>query len=231
MRTKQMLTTCLFGVLCGVALGPVAPAADLARGDVEIQIRFAEGKEYGTIDVQALVPAPPRAVWQLYTRVNSWRLWMPMVIDAFFYSAQAAAAIPQDVEKDERVFGDLRRRYPGTAVAPGGHGVETRVAYESYDLPWPIANNWAVHRYTYDARRADHGTFEARWVKVYERNPVGSAGLFRVEPFPGQPDATLLTYQFRTKAKSGLTLALFRMGVRRSIDRFVAALRAEVAKP
>lgn len=205
----------------------------LKNGEIKTNIAFQKDKEYGSINVEAMVSADPGLVFEVFTDINSWRVWMPLLIDAFFYSPAAMQNIPGDpqkVDKDENFFAQIKKNFPGVSPKPDPQGVSSRIAYESYDFPWPISNDWAVHKYRFDASKYNEKKYSAKWFKVYEKNKIGSAGSWSAEPFPGVDGATLMKYSFRTKAKKGIALVLFKVGVKKSISNLVKALRSETEK-
>lgn len=201
----------------------------LEEGGIQIHLDFPADATVGSIHVTAKVEALPAMVWSTMVDINHWDQWMPLVKESWFYSAAAVQAIPEDVTKDAKIFSDLRAKYPGRQGAPSANGKSARVAYEYYDLPWPIKNVWLVRHYQFDASHAGAQSYRATWRKSYDRKIHDSEGYWNIEPFPGAPGATLMTYHFSVKPKHGLALALFKTGVQRTVRRLIIAVRKETA--
>ncbi len=219
----------IFGTLCALLLcGPVF-ADNVANGDIDITLAFPGDDVPGTVRVHAMIDADPEKVWALVTNINDWKGWMPMVMEAHFYSDEFVKALPASVNKDEALFKKLETQFPGHNVAPPLEGTSTRVAFESYDLPWPIANNWSVRRYQYDNSQAATHRYLVSFRKIYERDIKGQEGTWTFEPMPAKSGATLLTYELRTKPQHGFALTLFKIGVKHTVEHMIAAIRKHVA--
>jgi hypothetical protein len=220
----SFLTACLLVVMVpGEAL---AKAKTLDQGAVHKRLAFSKAEAFGTVHVQAVINAPSSRVWNLFANLNGWRGWMPLVMEAYFFSDGAARAIPKVVTKDRALFDRLRQQHPGKASVPAGKGRSSRVSFEAFDLPWPIKNEWVVNRYTFDASKANTGRYRVTWHKVWFTQ---QGGYWTLEPFRNDPKRTLLTYHFNVRAKRGLTLVLFKMGVKRTINRMIKAMRKRTA--
>ncbi len=207
-----------------------APTVSANEPDMSLALNFPKEEEQGTVHVEATIRATPEVVWSILTNANRWRQWMPMVMESYFYSGQAAQAIPQQITKDRAFFDQLRTQHPGTATPPPPQGVQSRVTFEAYDLPWPIKNEWVVRRYRYDAARAREHYYRVGWKRVWNQD-VPEEGYWELRPHPEHAGATHFTYHFRVKAKRGVALALFKGGVKRSINHFIRAIREQAGNP
>lgn len=215
-----------FAAIC-VMLGLFRPAS-AGESEMTTSISFPKAEEYGTVHVEATIHASPEVVWEILTDMNQWRSWMPMVKASYFYSAPAVAAIPANVSKDQALFDRIHQEHPGSESAPPAKGVTRRTTFESYNLPWPIKDEWVVRHYTYDATLARDHRYRASWRKVWGDLPED--GHWFITPHPINADAAYFIYHFRVKAKRGVALALFSAGIKHSVKKFIKAIRAEAAK-
>ena len=227
MIRKIAITTCAV-LLVSLSLAPVVHAKQtpLKDGGIHIKIVFPTEAIHGSIHVEAMIPAMPEVIWSALVDVNRWRTWVPMVIEAFFYSPKAKKAIPADAKKEQEFFKGLKQKYPGTASTPPMNGKARRATYEFYNLPWPIKDEWVVRKYLFDASKAGERKYKATWEKVWDTSP-GKEGYWTLEPFEGDANKTLLIYHFRTKSKIGIKQQLFRVGVKGAVERFIRAIRKE----
>jgi len=201
---------------------------ELMKGKVVKQLSFPEDAEFGTVHIQAVIDVPPQTVWKMLVHLEEWGQWMPSLTEGWFYSKEAMQHLPDPFPKDRNLSLELRKKYPGAegAVNPFFVGEEVRMAYENYDLLWPIRNEWVVRKYFYDSREAGLNKFKASWAQVFNRNQK-TEGYWLLEPFQNDPARTLLTYHYWVRAKAGLSRVVFKWGVQLFINRMMDHLKNE----
>lgn len=207
---------------------PVVQAAP--ANDPQIAINFPKAEALGTIDVTIHIMAPPKIVWEVLTETARWSQWMPYAARVQYLSEAAAQALPPVMKKDLPFFESLLQVHPHAAPPPSAMGKSHRVAYESYDLPWPIKNDWVVRKYRFDAQRAAAHYFSASWDKVYDPEEPGSDGYWFIEPADEGATASTFRYHLRVKAKRGLALAMFQIGVKKILKTQIRAVRTEAER-
>lgn len=209
-------------IMCVMSVGLVHAAEE----PTSIRVDFPSDVPRGTIHVEALVDVLPEVVWAVVIDMNRWHTWMPLVEKAKYYSDAAVAKIPAKVGKDADVFDPLLAM--GTNSTPSPVGKQSRVAYSYYNLPWPIADQWTVEKYHFDATNAGKHEYKVRYYKIYEKNPKKFSGYWKIEPYPGRPGASKLTYHNYMRTKTGFAGKLFRIATKRTVEKMITALRREV---
>ena len=202
-------------------------AASLAPGLLTQTLDFPKEEGYGTIHVEAQLKASPEAVWHVLVRPQHWSRWMPMLSRSWFYSDEAIRAIPPQVPKKKKLFEELYEQFPEPAVVrieqdPAWEGI----AFEEYNIPWPIQDEWVVRRYQFDSRKKGEGVYKAQWGKIFDGSRE-IEGYWHIEPSLTLAGGTHFVYHYRVKAKTGVAMVLFKWAVRRTIDKMVHAIEKE----
>lgn len=93
------------------------------------------------------------------------------------------------------------------------------------EMPFPLSNLWAVTRATHT--KLAGGGLERRWTLVegtYTRN----TGAWRAEPFRGDPQRTLLSYELDVNPNMNVPDAIIRSAQTGSLPKVFAAVRERV---
>jgi hypothetical protein len=147
-----------------------------------------------------------------------------MTSQAGILSEEAASKItPQNaVDKEEVLI--INAKYPAATQAKTEKNTWQCIAYEDFNLPWPLKNQWQVKRYTFedsqDMRRAV-------WRKVATVDNKDD-GFWEITPW--KDGATHLRYYYRVKAKRSVPDPIFRTAVSFTVNSMIKALRREAKR-
>jgi len=193
--------------------------------DVTIQEPVSAGEpSWAYVRVQTIIDTSPKAVWAALTDMGRWPKWLPMSQKAGFLSPEAAALITPEVAADERRVEEIDRQHPDSTNPANYSGHWQRMAYEYYNLPWPIKNEWVVRTYTYDETAEKN---RASWRKM-DSKTQDDDGYWEVSP---RPDGkTMLKYYYRVKAKESVPKPVFRTAVTMTVNAMIKALRHEAER-
>lgn len=196
----------------------------LDQGGIVKKIDIPEGQQWAFVDVTAVVDSKPATVWGMLKDMSKWPKWLPMSRKVGFLSPEAAALITPEIAADEAKTMAIDKAHPATQNQPDFSGHWQRTAYEYYDLPWPIKNEWVVRRYTYDETPEKD---RAAWKKLDSKLEEDD-GYWDVSP---RPDGkTLLKYHYRVKAKESVPRPIFKAAVSLTVNSMIKALRHEAGR-
>jgi len=176
------------------------------------------------VTVEAIIDAPPKAVWDTLKDIEGWPRWLPMSEEAHFVSKAAEAKITEDVAKDRDKVIAIDREHPNGEHGNNGKGKWQRVALETYDLPWPLDNQWIVRRYTYNEKSE---TMKASWRKV-DGTSTEDDGYWEVKSW--KDGRTDLKYYYVARVKGGAPKPLFKAAINLTVNSMIKALRRESKK-
>ena len=194
-------------------------------GGIVKEIEIPEGQPWAHVRVQAVINASPAAVWPILVDIERWPKWMPMAKRMRILSPEAAALVTPENFKDRDAVIAIELAHPRVADATPPSGHWQRTIAEEYDLPFPLKNEWTVRRYTYDEQG---DTDKAAWRKVDGRTEDVDDGSWEISPW--RDGRTLLTYDYRVKAKEGVPRPIFKAAVSLTVNSMMKALRFEAAR-
>lgn len=202
------------------------PTADerLDTGSIIKEIKIPEGQLYADVLVNAVIDSPPKAVWAALIDIGGWPKWLPMNRKAWFFSPAAEKLITDEISHDKAKVLAINAENPPTSDVAEQHGHWEHVAYEEYDLPWPIKNEWVVRRYKYDEAT---DLFRASWKRVDSKRD-GDDGYWEVRPW--KDGRTHITYYYSVKAKESVPEIVFKTAVSMTVNSMIKALRHESVK-
>lgn len=209
------------------AVSSARPGVDerLNQGAIIRDITIPDGQEWAFVRVRAVIDAPPRAVWETLSDIEHWPSWLPMNRKALFLAADADGLMTREIAHDRAQTMALFLAHPNRAGAQHAASRWDRLAYEEYDLPWPLKNEWVVRRYTFDEQAEQN---RASWKKVDSSDDLED-GHWEVSPWKDGGKAHL-RYYYRVKAKEGVPHPVFTTAVAFTVNSMIKALRHEVAK-
>ncbi|MFH1830175.1 MAG: SRPBCC family protein [Pseudomonadota bacterium] len=196
----------------------------LNAGGIITEISIPEAGTLAHVNVQAIINSPPIAVWQALKDIEGWPGWLPMSKTARFLSEAAESRITAEIAKNRDEVVAIDTQYPNDDHGNGGAGHWQRLAYEEYDLPWPIKNEWVVRRYTYDE---GEDKSRASWRKV-DGSSTDDDGFWEVGAW--KDGKTYLRYYYRVKVKKGAPEPLFKAAVSLTVNSMIKALRREAKR-
>ncbi len=196
----------------------------LDAGYILKEITVPQGEDRALVLVNTVIDASPGSVWDALVDIGSWPRWLPMTKDAAFLSEEAAAMVTPEIAKERGKVLEIRDRFPLKEGPSGWRDHWVRVAYEEYDLPWPIRNEWVVRRYTYDI----HKDFaRASWKRI-DSTRESNDGYWDVKVW--KDGRTYLTYCYRVKPKENVPEAVFKTAVSMTVNSMIKALRHEAQR-
>jgi len=208
------------------ALSQARPDYDekMDQGHIFKEITIPEGSDRANVLVNAVINSPPEVVWAALIDINRWPKWLPMNRVAYFVSPEAEKLITPEAAKDHAKVLEINKQNPPAKETTKFSGHWEHTAYEEYDLPWPLKNEWVVRRYQYD-EGAD--IRKASWKRVDSTRDEDD-GSWEVRPW--KDGHTHLTYLYRVKAKEGVPQVIFKTAVSMTVNSMIKALRHESAR-
>jgi len=194
------------------------------QGHIFKEITIPEGSDRAKVLVNAVINSPPEAVWAALIDIGSWPKWLPMNRVAYFLSPEAEKLITPDLAKDHDKVLEINKQSPPAKETSQYSGHWERMAYEEYDLPWPLKNEWVVRRYKYD-ESAD--LRKASWKRVDSKRNDDD-GSWEVKPW--KDGRTRLIYLYYVKAKKGVPQPIFKTAVSLTVNSMIKALRHEASR-
>ncbi len=196
----------------------------LNAGYIIKDIKIPEGSDRADVTVNTVIDSPPKAVWAALVDINGWPRWLPMTMKAAFLSDEAARLITPEVAKDKAKVLEINDLNPPQRVGENQAGHWQRTAYEEYNLPWPIKNEWVVRKYNYDE---EPDLFRASWRRI-DSTRSENDGYWEVRPW--SDGRTYLTYCYRVKPKENVPELVFKTAVSMTVNSMIKALRHESAR-
>jgi ribosome-associated toxin RatA of RatAB toxin-antitoxin module len=176
------------------------------------------------VTVRAIVEAPPKVVWDTLKDIENWPDWLPMSKEAHFVSKEAEAKIDEATAKDREKVVEIDRALPNGEKGNAGSGHWQRVALETYDLPWPLEDQWIIRRYTYDE--------SPERMKASFRKIDGSSkeddGFWEISKW--KDGKTHLKYYYIARVKGDAPKPLFKTAITLTVNSMIKALRREAKK-
>jgi len=213
-------------MLCApfVVFGGMNKDQQLDAGYVLKNITIPEFSDRASVVVNTVIDSSPKAVWDALADIDHWPRWLPMTKRAGFLSDEAAKLVTPENAKDREKVMEIKNRYPGNEVNEDWSDHWTRVAYEEYDLPWPIKNEWVVRRYTYD----HHKDFSrASWKRIDSKREEDD-GSWEVSVW--KDGRTHLIYNYKVKPKENVPEVVFKTAVSMTVNSMIKALRHEARR-
>jgi hypothetical protein len=200
------------------------PEERLDTGGVIKDITIPGESNMAHVTVRAVIDASPAVVWNTLKDIASWPRWLPMSKEAHLLSREAEPLITTDIAASQQKVVAIDKAHPNQEAGNPGSGTWQRLAYEEYDLPWPIDNEWVVRRYTYAEGME---TKKASWRKIVSEN-AGNDGYWEVSPW--KDGKTHLKYFYIVKVKGHAPEPLFKGAISLTVNSMIKALRKEVKK-
>lgn len=192
-------------------------------GGIVTDIRIPKEERWAYVYVQAVIESNPETVWSTLADVDNWPSWLPMTRKAWFVSSEAASKITPEVAKNREDVLKINDENPPTAIRKNEEHSWQRVAYEEYDLPWPLKNEWVVRRYTFND---EEKIKRATWRKIAATDDKDD-GYWEIRSWKN--GNTHLTYYYRI-TKKDVPDPLFKTAVSLTVNSMIKALRRESAK-
>lgn len=177
-------------------------------------------------EMEGVIQAPPKVVWRLFLQANEWNKYrLPQLMDSRAVSEEITqkAVSLKKVEEFYKLLGDqvfdpVKDQKSGTAW--------TNYSFQYYDLPWPVSNKWMILKNLNDEREGSKSLYVCKWEKVAGNLKI-LTGEFRLEPFEGDPNKTLMFYRVETDPGSGVPKFLLKWGVKKSLPTAMKVIRRE----
>jgi hypothetical protein len=195
----------------------------LDAGGIVKDIKIPKEEQWAYVYVQAVIKSKPETVWLTLADIDSWPSWLPMTRRAWFLSPEASSKITPEAAKNRDDILEINSEHPPGAAVENKTGRWQRVAYEEYDLPWPLKNEWVVRRYDFND---ENGLKRAAWRKITSTDGRDD-GYWEIKNW--KDGKTHLTYYYRIKKKN-VPDSLFRTAVSFTVNSMIKALRHESAK-
>lgn len=200
------------------------PEERLDNGGILRDIIIPGDEMTAYVTVRAIVEAPPEVVWDTLKDIENWPKWLPMSKEAHFVSKEAEAKIDEATAKDREKVMEIDRTLPNGEKGNAGSGRWQRVALETYDLPWPLQDQWIIRRYTYDE--------SPERMKASFRKIDGSSneddGFWEISNW--KDGKTHLKYYYIARVKGAAPKPLFKAAITLTVNSMVKALRREAKK-
>lgn len=218
--------TILIITLIGNAAHSRLPTAEerLEVGGIVRDIIIPGDDMIAYVTVRAVIDAPPKVVWDTLKDIEGWPSWLPMSKEAHFVSKEAEAKITEDVAKDREKVVEIDRAHPNSERGNGGSGRWQRIALETYDLPWPLDDQWIIRRYTYDEGPEK---MKASWRKI-DGSSQEDDGYWEIKAW--KDGKTDLKYYYIARVKGEAPKPLFKAAITLTVNSMIKALRREVLK-
>jgi len=221
---RSVTLTILLLIVPAFAQGGIDADQKLDSGYILKDINIPAGSDRANVHVNTVINSSPKSVWAALVDIGSWPRWLPMTKTAEFLSDGAAKLVTPDIAKDRAKVLEISSRYPLGKSSDTGAGHWQRVAYEEYDLPWPIKNEWVVRRYNYNE---ENDLFRASWRRI-DSTRSEDDGFWEVRPWKN--GRTYLTYCYRVKPKENVPEIVFKTAVSMTVNSMIKALRHEAAR-
>lgn len=220
------LSMICIAVIAGSAAHAKLPTPEqrLDSGGILKDITIPGDSNMAHVTVRAIIDAPPAVVWGALKDIARWPNWLPMSKEAHFLSKEAEPLITTDVAVSQEKVIAIDRAHPNQESGNDGKGSWQRLAYEEYDLPWPIQNEWVVRRYSYHEGAEVQ---KASWRKLVSEN-AQEDGYWEVSGW--KDGKTHLKYYYVVKVKGHAPEPLFKAAVSLTVNSMIKALRKEVKK-
>jgi len=200
------------------------PEERLENGGIIKDINIPGEEMTAYVTVHAIVDAPPKAVWDALKDIEGWPRWLPMSKEAHFVSREAEAKITEEVAKHREQVVEIDRAHPNGEKGNDGSGTWQRVALETYDLPWPLEDQWIIRRYTYDEGEE---RMKASWRKV-DGSSQGDDGYWEIKGW--KDGKTDLKYYYIARVKGDAPKPLFKAAINLTVNSMIKALRREAKR-
>lgn len=195
----------------------------LKNGAIIKNITIPANENWAYVNVEAIIDAPIGSVWAKLKDIPRWPKWLPMSEEADFLSREAAEKITPEMAGDKEQIISLGENFPASRDENAQSGHWQRMAYEYYNLPWPIKNEWVVRDYTYDESET---LCRASWRRV-DSNDAREDGHWELKPWGENGEKTDLRYYYRVKPKEGFPHPIFKAAVSLTVSSMIKAIRRE----
>lgn len=179
---------------------------------------------YAHVRAEAVIDCPPQVVWDTLADIGQWYKWLPMTHRAGILSPEAAAKVTPAIVPDKEKIMTLDAKFPATAAPREEKRQWSAMAYEDFDLPWPIKNQWSVKYYFFDD---GENMKRAVWRKVNSIDGKDD-GFWEITPW--KTKRTHLRYYYRVKAKRNVPGPVFTTAVSFTVNSMIKALRREAKR-
>lgn len=213
----------LFFLLCPIASSAGLPTVEerLNIGGIVKEVDIPNEGLWAYVVAEAIIESPPKVVWATLADIDHWNRWLPMTHQAGILSEEAASKITSQnaVNKDEVLA--INAQYPAAADTKTEKNSWECIAYEDFNLPWPLKNQWQVKRYVFED---SENMKKAVWRKVATVDNKDD-GFWEITPW--KDGKTHLRYYYRVKAKRHIPNPVFKTAVSFTINSMIKALRRE----
>jgi len=197
----------------------------LEMGGIVTKIDMPPESKFAYVSVWALIDAKPGVVWNTLKDIDNWPNWLPMNEKAFFVSAEAEKLITVQIARVRTKVEEINTQHPPDEDTPSPDGKWKRMAYESYNMPWPLKNEWVIRHYSFDETE---NPFVATWRKVAADDDKDD-GFWKVKGWTDDKH-THLEYYYRVKRKEGVPDVLFSGAIKLTVNSMIKSLRREAKK-
>ncbi len=209
------------------ALEGTSDVERLRKGEV-----LAEGSYVGRDVVgrmRGVIDAAPSLVWEIFIEADRWLDYrMPTLIDSRIVPEEVArkSADSKSVRDFYKVLGS--QVFPVEPIRKKG-GEWEHLAFQYYDVPWPVRNRWMILRTRDNETKAKRGNFRAVWSRA-AGNINTIEGYFLLTPFEGNRQKTLLEYYVKTDPGAHVPRFMIRWGVELIMPEVIKAIRREATR-
>jgi hypothetical protein len=180
-------------------------------------------------EMEGVIEAPPKILWRLFVQANDWKNYrLPELADSRAVSDEVAREA-QSFNKVEEFYKLLDGRTFDPMDGQKPNSVWTNYTFQYYDLPWPVSNKWVVLKNVNDETQSSKGIYRCSWEKS-AGNVKTLSGDFRLEPFEGNSNRTLMHYRVETDPGASVPKFLMKWGVKNSLPQAMFVIRRESAK-
>jgi ribosome-associated toxin RatA of RatAB toxin-antitoxin module len=200
----------------------------LEAGEIIVSTKEVPGQNLRTVQMTAVVNAPPKVVWQVITDINGFALFMPRTIKSMAVSPEKLPLIlkahPTEAAEVEKIIGPTPPN-PLRYHVPGGKYVIYH--YSNLDFPWPCHNRWYILKSVYDETQAAQQRYHSTWSLV-TGNLKENRGEWTLTPWGhGQ---TKVSYRLATDPGGSIPEFLVKEGTSSTMPQVIAAIREQAAK-
>jgi hypothetical protein len=200
----------------------------LAAGEIISYTENLPGSNAKRGEVQGVIDAPPKMVWQVISDVNHFEEFMDRILHSQVVTPEKVQEIQQKRPTKAREVREILGPTPPDPApfrVPGQRYVEYN--YGHVDLPWPLGDRWYILNMVRDESQTAQYRYSASWSLVIG-NLRENRGEVRLEPFGKQK--TLLIYRLTTDPGGIIPPFFVKRGTYIALPRIVADVRKRVAQ-
>jgi ribosome-associated toxin RatA of RatAB toxin-antitoxin module len=225
----------LLGVAFVLTLGFAAQAGTgevirsrLDKGEIIVAAHDTPDSSLKSVEMTAIINAPPEIVWQIITDVNNFKSFMPRTKASMAVAPEKIPLIlqkkPTRAQEVEKLIGPTPAN-PASSRIPGGK--YTIYHFSNLDFPWPCSNRWYIVKSVQDETRAAQHDYHITWSLVIG-NLKENSGEWILEPY--DTNQTKAIYRLSTDPGGAIPGFLIKQGTCSTLPQIITAVRERAAK-